>query len=63
MRYQMPFSNNNHFQNLQQKHYNLDETIKTATSTFQDDTEIKALKKQKLLLKEKIQRLQAIEQV
>jgi hypothetical protein len=57
----MPFSNN-HFQNLQQKHHNLDETIKTATSTFQDDTEIKTLKKQKLLLKEKIQRFQAIEQ-
>ncbi len=55
-------SSNNHVQSLQQKHHNLKQTIKNATSTFQDDTEIKTLKKQKLLLKEKIQQLRVIEE-
>ncbi len=45
---------NNHIQNLQQRHDNLQKTVDTEFLHFQDDTKIKDLKKQKLLLKDKI---------
>ena len=47
----------NYFQNLKFKHQKLGEQIKSGRIKLYNDTEITALKKQKLLLKEKIDRL------
>lgn len=44
----------NHLRNLQQRHYDLQQLINTEFLHFQDDTKIRHLKKQKLMLKEKI---------
>ncbi|MCC8371360.1 MAG: DUF465 domain-containing protein [Rickettsia endosymbiont of Pseudomimeciton antennatum] len=43
-----------HIQNLQKKHDDLQILINTAFLHLQDDTKIKQLKKQKLMLKDKI---------
>lgn len=50
-----------HLKNLQQKHQQLKKFIKTTYNNFYNDTEVKILKKQKLLLKEKIQQLSQAE--
>ncbi|XVN42411.1 MAG: hypothetical protein RCG15_07315 [Candidatus Rickettsia vulgarisii] len=44
----------NHIQKLQKKHDDLQEFIKYAFLHFQDDIKIKQLKKQKLILKDRI---------
>jgi hypothetical protein len=43
-----------HIQNLQKKHDDLQRLINAAFLHLQDDTKIKQLKKQKLMLKDKI---------
>ncbi len=45
---------NNHIQSLQKKHDDLQRLINAAFVHLQDDTKIKQLKKQKLMLKDKI---------
>ena len=45
---------NNHIQSLQKKHDDLQRLINAAFLHLQDDTKIKQLKKQKLILKDKI---------
>ena len=45
----------NHIQALKTQHQELKRKIRVAYLELKDDTEVKALKKQKLLLKEKIQ--------
>ncbi|HJD57505.1 MULTISPECIES: DUF465 domain-containing protein [unclassified Candidatus Tisiphia] len=45
---------NNHIQSLQKKHDDLQRLINAAFSHLHDDTKIKQLKKQKLMLKDKI---------
>ncbi|WP_410520972.1 YdcH family protein [Candidatus Tisiphia endosymbiont of Beris chalybata] len=44
----------NHIQSLQKKHNNLQKLINHAFLHFQDDTQVRSLKKQKLALKDKI---------
>ena len=44
----------NHIQNLQQKHNNLQKALHTEYLHFQDNTKIRELKKQKLRLKDEI---------
>jgi len=51
---------NNHLANLKQKHANLDKTLKNAISQLRNDNDITNIKKQKLLIKEKIERLQTV---
>jgi len=47
-----------HIKSLKQKHLQLEISIKSANDEHLDNTTINALKKQKLLLKEKISRLE-----
>ncbi len=47
-----------HINTLKQKHTQLENSIKSANDNHLDDITINALKKQKLLLKEKINRLE-----
>lgn len=50
---------NNHLESLKQKHLKLDSMLKQATLKFDNDYEVAQIKKQKLLLKEKIHHLEA----
>lgn len=47
-----------HINTLKQKHTQLENSIKSANDNHLDDITINTLKKQKLLLKEKINRLE-----
>ena len=51
----------NHLESLRQKHLKLDEMLKEALLQFENDYEVTQIKKQKLLLKEKIQHLEIAE--
>jgi hypothetical protein len=50
---------NNHLESLKQKHLKLDSMLKQASLKFDNDYEVMQIKKQKLLLKEKIHHLEA----
>lgn len=52
-------SKNTHLLTLKQKHDNLERSIKIANSQYQDELTIKTLKKQKLLLKDKILKIES----
>ena len=54
-------SMSNHIESLKQKHLKLDEMLKEALLKFENDYEITEIKKQKLLLKEKIMHLETEE--
>jgi len=49
-----------HIDSLKQKHIQLEKTIKSANDNHLEDTTINTLKKQKLLLKEKITKLEQL---
>ena len=51
-------SMNNHLESLKQKHLKLDKMLKQALLKFENDYEVTQIKKQKLLLKEKIHHLE-----
>lgn len=49
-----------HINSLKQKHAKLENSIKNANDNYHDDAIVNKLKKEKLLLKEKISKLEAI---